>query len=101
MKDHDYKILVGNKETNYHANMLKNYVREDEAEIGNKIRVLKLIVSAEVLLDKKTQSLDKKLLLELGMYRKKKVSDVKLVTELNNSQSKTNKQTVASFARRP
>ena len=72
MRDHDYKILVGNKEKNY-ANMLKNYVREEVAEIGNERRVLKLIVSAEVLLDKKTQSLDKKLLLELGMYRKKRL----------------------------
>ena len=36
MGDHGYKILVGNKEKNYHANMLKKYyVRKDEAKTGN------------------------------------------------------------------
>ena len=43
MGDHGYKILVGNKEKNYHANMLKKYyAREDEAKTGNEKEDLKI-----------------------------------------------------------
>ena len=54
MGDHDYKILVGNKENNYHANMLKKYyAREDEAKTGNEKEDLKIVASVEMLLDEK------------------------------------------------
>ena len=78
MGDHDYKILVGNKEKNYYAYMLKKYyIREDE-ETRNEKEDLKMETSAEVLLDEETPSIDEDLLLELDTYRQKKnVSDVK------------------------
>ena len=86
--DHGYKILVGNKEKNYHANMLKKYyAREDEAKTGNEKEDLKIAASAEMLLDKEIPSIDEDFLLELGTYKQKEdVSDVKLETELDDSQ---------------
>ena len=57
MGDRDHKILDGNKEKNYLANMLKKYYAwEDEKEIGNKKENLKLTPSVKVLLNKKHQA---------------------------------------------
>ena len=68
----------------------KYYAGEDEIETGNKKEDLKLAASAEALLDEKTQNIDEDSLLKLGTYRKKEnVSDVKLGTELNDSQSRS------------
>ena len=81
MGDHDYKILVENKGKQY-------YARENEVEIENEKKDLKIAASAEILLDEKTPSKNKDLLLELGTYRQKEnVSDIKLGIELNDSQS--------------
>ena len=90
MGDHDYKILVGNKENNYHVNMLKNYyVREDEAKTGNEKEDLKIAASAKMLLDEEIRSIHEDLLLELGTYKQKEdVSHVKLGMELDDSQSR-------------
>ena len=49
---------------------------------------LKIAASVEMLLDEEISSIDKDSLLELGTYRQKEnVSDVKLGTELDDSQS--------------
>ena len=67
----------------------KYYAGEDEIETGNK-KDLKLAASAKALLDDNTQNIDEDSLLELGTYRQKEnVSDVKLGTELNDSQSRS------------
>ena len=90
MGDHDYKILVGNREKNYHANMLKKYyAREDEAKTGNEKEDLKIVARAEMLLDEEIPRTDEDSLLELGTYKQKEdASDVKLETELDDSQSR-------------
>ena len=68
--------------------MLKYYAHEDKVETRNK-KDLKIAASAKILLDKETPSRDEDLLLELGMYRQKEnVSDIKLGTKLNDSQSR-------------
>ena len=70
MADNGYKILVGNKEKNYHANMLKKYyAREDEAKTGNEKEDLKISASAKMLVDEEIPSIDKDSLLELGTYK--------------------------------
>ena len=88
MGDHSYKILVENKEKNYHANMLKKYYnREDEAKTGNE-KDLKIAASVKMLLDEEIPRRDEDSLLELGTYKQKEdVSNVKLGTELDDSQS--------------
>ena len=55
MGENGYKILVGTKEKNYHANMLKKYyAREDKAKTGNEKGDLKISASAEMLVDAET-----------------------------------------------
>ena len=67
MGNHDYKILVGNKERNYHANKLKKYYApEDKAKTGIEKEDLKIAASAEMLLDEEIPSIDEDSLLELG-----------------------------------
>ena len=57
MGDHGYKILVGNKEKNYHVNTLKKYyAREDEAKTGNEKEDLKIAASVEMVLDEDIHS---------------------------------------------
>ena len=66
----------------------KYYARKDKAKTGNEKEDLKISTSAEMLLDEEILSIDKDSLLELGKYKQKEdVSDVKLGTELDDSQS--------------
>ena len=75
MGDNGYKILVGNKKKNYHANMLKKYyTREDEAKTGNEKEDLKISASAKMLVDEEMPSIDEDSLLELGTYKQKESS---------------------------
>ena len=89
MGENGYKILVRTKEKNY-ANMLKKYyARENEAKTGNEKEDLKISASAEMLVDAETPSIDEDSLLELETYKQKEdVGDVKLGTELGDSQSR-------------
>ena len=89
MGENGYKISVGNKEKNYHANMLKKYyAREDEAKTRNKKEDLKISAKAEMLVSEEMPSIDEDSLLKLGTYKQKEnVSDVKLGTDLGDSQS--------------
>ena len=100
MGDHGYKILVGNKEKNYHANMLKKYyAREDEAKTGNEKEDLKISASAETLLDEEIPSIDEDSLLELGTYKQKEdVSDIKLGTKFGDSQSRQLQALIENYA---
>ena len=77
----------------------KYYVREDEAKIGNEKEDLKIAASAEVLFDKEIFSIDEDSLLELGTYRQKEdVSDVKLGTELDDSESRQLQALIENYA---
>ena len=97
MKDNDYKILVGNKEKNYHVK--KVLPREDEAKTGNEEEDLNIAAGAEMSLDEEIPSIDKDLLLELGTYKQKQdVSDVKLGTELDESQSRPLQALIEDYA---
>ena len=89
MGAHDYKILLGKKEKNYYVNMLKKcYARKKEQKTKKKEN-LKITASKDVTLVEETSSIYEKPQLELGTYRQKEnVSDVKLRTELNDSQSR-------------
>ena len=100
MGDNGYKILVGNKEKNYHSNMLKKcYAREDEAKTRNEKEDLKISASAEMLVDEEIPSIEEDSLLELGTYKQKEdVSDVKLGTELGDSQSRRLQALIENYA---
>ena len=100
MGDHSYKISVRNKEKNYHANILKKYyAREDEAKTRNEKEDLKISASVEMLVDEEMPSIDEDSLLELGTYKQKEdVSDVKLGTELGNSQSRQLQALIETYA---
>ena len=100
MGDHRYKILVETKEKNYHANMLKKYyARENEAKTENEKEDLKISSSAEMLGDEGVSSTDEDSLLELGTYKQKEdVSDVKLGTELGDSQSQQLQALMENYA---
>ena len=85
MRDHGYKIMVGNKEENYHANMLKCTLPENGKLCESEKEVFKVIASSEVHLEKEKPSIDKESLLALDTYRQKEyVGDVRLETELND-----------------
>ena len=47
--DHDNEIVVGNKEKNYHANILKGNAQNDETENENETEDLKVTGSGQVL----------------------------------------------------
>ena len=100
MGDNGYKILVGNKEKNYHANMLKKYyAREDEVKTEIEKEDLKMSAGAEMLMDEEMPSIDEDSLLELGTYKQKEdVSDVKLGTELGDSQSRQLQALMENYA---
>ena len=100
MGDNSYKILVGNKEKNYHANMLKKYyAREDEVKTEIEKEDLKMSAGAEMLMDEEMPSIDEDSLLELGTYKQKEdVSDVKLGTELGDSQSRQLQALMENYA---
>ena len=100
MGDNGYKILVRNKEKNYHANMLKKYyAREDEAKTEIEKEDLKMSAGAEMLMDEEMPSIDEDSLLELGTYKQKEdVSDVKLGTELGDSQSRQLQALMENYA---
>ena len=100
MGNHGYKILIGNKEKNYRANMLKKYyAREDEAKTGNEKEELKIAASAKMLLDEETPSIDDDLLLQLGTYKQKEdVSNVKVGTKLDNSQGRQLQALIENYA---
>ena len=87
------KFWLETKERNYHVYMLKKYyAREEKTENENEKEDLKVTASSEVLFEEKILSIDEELLLKLGMYRQNEsVSDVRLRTELNDSQSKVTK----------
>ena len=100
MGDNDYKILFGNKEKNYHAYMLKKYYdREDEAKTGNEKEDLKITASAEMLVDEEIPGIYEDLLLELRAYKQEEdVSNVKLGTELDDSQSRQLQTLIENYA---
>ena len=100
MGENGYKILVGTKEKNYHANMLNNYyAREDEAKTGNEKGDLKISASAKMLVDAETPSIDEDSLLELGIYKQKEdVGDVKLGIELGDSRSRQLQALMENYA---
>ena len=71
--------------------------RESASESESKKEAFKVTASAEVLLEKEKPSIDKVSLLELGKYRQKEdLGDVRLETELTDSQ---NKYTSCNFVR--
>ena len=100
MGDNGYKIFVGNKEKNYHANMLKKYyAREDEVKTEIEKEDLKMSAGAEMLMDEEMPSIDEDSLLELGTYKQKEdVSDVKLGTELGDNQSRQLQALMENYA---
>ena len=80
MRDFNYKTLVGNKEKNSNANMLKSYCVQNQTESESE-KDLKVTANGKVLLKVQTPRIDKESPLELGTYRlKESVSDVRLVT---------------------
>ena len=68
----------------------KIYVEKgDKARTGNDEKDLKIAANAEMLMNEEIPSIDEDSLLELGTYKQKEdVSDVKLETELDDSQSR-------------
>ena len=77
----------------------KYYTRENEAKAGNQKEDLKISASAEMLLDEEIPSINEDSLLELGTYKQKEdVSDVKLRTELDDSQSRQLQALIKDYA---
>ena len=73
--------------------------KEDEARIENEKEDLKILASAEMLVDEEMPSIDEDSLLELGTCKQKEnVSDVKLGTELGNSQSRQLQALMENYA---
>ena len=73
--------------------------KEDEVKTGNEKEDLKISASAEMLVDAETPSIDGDSLLELGTYKQKEdVGDVKLGTELGDSQSRQLQALIKNFA---
>ena len=73
--------------------------KEDEVKTGNEKEDLKISASVKMLVDVETSSLDEYLLLELETYKQKEdTGDVKLGTELGDSQSRQLQALIENYA---
>ena len=75
------------------------YARENEAKTGNEKKHLRISTCVEMLLDGEIPRVDEDSLLELPTNKQKKdVSDVKLVTELDDSRSRQLQALIKDYA---